>query len=217
MPQAFDWSDAHAREVLAHYETLVCSVARRYLRHAATGRVLEEADLRAEGRIAVLEALRHYQHYGVQERTWVRYRVRQRILDAIRKNSLYSRDEMHVLASQPWGHFQSELVRALSMRRIRSLQSRNSRGQTLCERIADRRVPRPDDVAHGRLLGARMLRALQCLQPRQRLALELGLFDGLNLPEAAVRMGITMTRVCQLQKCAVRHLQRALATVPGVP
>src|SRR5687767_4349870 len=59
------------------------------LRHAPG-----EEDLCAEGRVAVLEALRSYAGFGIEERTWVRTRVRQRMIDAIRRLDVRTRDEV---------------------------------------------------------------------------------------------------------------------------
>jgi RNA polymerase sigma factor for flagellar operon FliA len=56
----------------------------------------------------------------------------------------------------------------------------------------------------------RLLHAITGLPARQREAIELGLFEGLSLREIGDRMGISESRVCQLQKRAVRHLQRAV-------
>ena len=48
------------------------------------------------------------------------------------------------------------------------------------------------------------------LPERQREAIEMGLFEGMALREIGDRMGISESRVCQLQKRAVEHLRAAL-------
>jgi len=67
-----------------------------------------------------------------------------------------------------------------------------------------------DDVVQDRARKDRLMTAIRVLPPRQRVAIELGLFEGLALREIGDRMGISESRVCQLQKRAVQHLRRAI-------
>jgi RNA polymerase sigma factor for flagellar operon FliA len=55
-----------------------------------------------------------------------------------------------------------------------------------------------------------LLKAMDILPLRQRTAVELALFEGLALREIGDRMGISESRVCQLQKRAVQHLRKTV-------
>src|SRR5687767_7173290 len=88
------WGNREAQEALARYEVVVRAVARRLAPAARFGHALDEEDLCAEGRVAVLEALRTYAGFGIEERTWVRTRIRQRMIDAIRRLDVRTRDEV---------------------------------------------------------------------------------------------------------------------------
>jgi len=179
------------------------------------GQALDEDDLRAEGRVAVLEALESYQGYGIEERTWVRTRVRQRILDAIRRLDLRTRDEMRLAVRHAAGETadttEYERGRKVAARRLVSMDTAPADNEPMVSRLPDSSSQPVDLVAHQRQQHRRLVEALDILPPRQRRALELGLFDGLPLRQIGNQMGISESRVCQLQKRAVQHLNRAIA------
>ncbi len=207
------WSNDAAREALHRYERVVQGEAHRLRPVASLGQALDGDDLCAEGRVAVLEALSTYQGFGIAEVTWVRTRVRQRMIDAIRRLDLRTRDEMRLSVRHAAGETEGkeqERGRIVAARRLVSLDCSPSGTEPLVDRIRDSRNPLADQVAervdrHRRLLGA-----LEHLPERQRQAIELGLFDGLALREIGDRMGISESRVCQLQKRAVHHLKIAV-------
>ncbi|HJK98055.1 MAG TPA: sigma-70 family RNA polymerase sigma factor [Polyangiaceae bacterium LLY-WYZ-14_1] len=209
------WSNKEAREALAKYEGIVRMTARRLKPVAALGQALDEEDLCAEGRVAVLEALATYQGFGIEEQTWVRTRVRQRMIDAIRRLDLRSRDEVRLAVKHAAGETsdqkEAERGRAIAARRLVSLDAAHPDSEPMLNRMGDQHTPAADNVAHTRAQRRRLLGALQILPPRQREAIELGLFEGLALREIGDRMGISESRVCQLQKRAVQHLQKAIA------
>ncbi len=212
------WHDAEARVALDRYEGLVQAVARRLAPAARVGQALDPEDLWAEGRIAVLEALRTYQGFGIEERTWVGTRIRQRMIDAIRRLDVRSRDELRFFSAceqQPEeerDQEQHERARELSARRLVSLDSSPSADvEPLSARLHDHYVPPADQVADEKALQRRLHGAIADLPERQRTAIELSLFEGLALREIGDRMGITESRVCQLQKRAVELLRRALS------
>src|SRR5688572_18013773 len=95
------WTNVQAQAALTKYEGSVRMLARRLAPIASLGQALDEEDLCAEGRIAVLEALATYEGFGIEERTWVRTRVRQRMIDAIRRLDVRSRDEMRLAIRPP--------------------------------------------------------------------------------------------------------------------
>lgn len=215
------WADADARAALGRYEGLVHAVARRLAPAARMGQALDQEDLWAEGRIAVLEALRTYQGFGIEERTWVGTRIRQRMIDAIRRLDMRTRDELRLTAQhQQAGADQRvdldpelrERARVLSARRLISIDHSPSQdAEPLSARLHDHYVPAADEVADQNALQRRLRGAIASLPERQRTAIELSLFEGLPLREIGDRMGVTESRVCQLQKRAVELLRRALA------
>ncbi|MCG8554755.1 MAG: sigma-70 family RNA polymerase sigma factor [Proteobacteria bacterium] len=210
------WSNEEAREALERYEMIVRMTARRLKPVAALGQALDEDDLCSEGRVAVLEALSTYQGFGIEEHTWVRTRVRQRMIDAIRRLDLRSRDEMRLAVRHAAGQTETademERGRAIAARRLVSFDSAPVDSEPLAARLRDSRAPMADEVAGEHARREQLLGALKVLPPRQRTAIELGLFEGLALREIGDRMGISESRVCQLQKRAVQHLQKAIGS-----
>jgi RNA polymerase sigma factor for flagellar operon FliA len=178
---------------------------------ARFGHALDEEDLCAEGRIAVLEALRTYAGFGIEERTWVRTRIRQRMIDAIRRLDVRTRDEVRTAVEQDKVLARGgEVTQGSCVRRLVSLDASygDFEGGTP---LADPQSPQADELADQSAQHERLRDALCGLPPRQREAIELGLFEGLPLREIGDRMGISESRVCQLQKRAVQHLQRIIA------
>ncbi|MEM6960540.1 MAG: sigma-70 family RNA polymerase sigma factor [Myxococcota bacterium] len=208
------WSNEEARTALGKYEGIVRTMARRLRPVAAMGQALDEDDLCAEGRVAVLEALTTYKGFGIEEQTWVRTRVRQRMIDSIRRLDLRSRDEMRLAVRHAAGHTagtnEEERGRAIAARRLVSLDSAAPEAEPLLHRLRDSRAPNACDLAYASSQRDKLLEALQMLPERQRLAIEMGLFRGMALREIGTVMGISESRVCQLQKRAVQHLQRAV-------
>lgn len=198
-----------AREALTRYESVVRALARRLLPVARFGHALDEEDLCAEGRIAVLEALRTYAGFGIEERTWVRTRIRQRMIDAIRRLDVRTRDEVRSAVEHDRAVARGEVTQGSCVRRLVSLDASfgDFEGGTP---LADPRAPQADELAEQSAQHERLRDALEGLPPRQREAIELGLFEGLPLREIGDRMGISESRVCQLQKRAVQHLQRVI-------
>ncbi len=208
------WRDDEAKAALAKYEGLVRAMARRLRPLASAGRALDEQDLCAEGRVAVLEALRSYENYGIQEQTWVRTRIRQRMIDAIRKLDPRSRDEMRLVVKHATGQTsgeEQERGNAIAARRLVSMDTCAPEEEPLSVRLADEHTPWADEAAHDLQQRRDLLDAIAALPRRQRTALELGLFQGLALKEIGHRMGISESRVCQLQKRAVEHLSARFA------
>jgi RNA polymerase sigma factor for flagellar operon FliA len=205
------WDDLEARAALTRYEAVVRALARRLSPVARFGHALDEEDLRAEGRVAVLEALHTYAGFGIEERTWVRTRVRQRMIDAIRRLDVRTRDEVRQSVEHERARAAASAQGAIAppaqaVRRLVSLESLVGEAEPCA---AAELAPSADEVAEQNAQHARLMNAISVLPPRQRRAIELGLFEGLALREIGDLMGISESRVCQLQKRAVQHLQRA--------
>jgi RNA polymerase sigma factor for flagellar operon FliA len=213
----FRWDEKEARRALERYESVVRWIAGQLRPSAAHGQALDEEDLWAEGRVAVLEALDCHQGYGISERAWVRTRVRQRMIDAIRRLDIRSREELKVLArcraNRPGEENgeQSDRDEEIAARRLIFIDTASAESDRLGRRICNSLAPLPDELAESRTRNERLLRGLRELSPRQRDAVELGLLHGLNLREIGERMGISEARVCQLQKQGVCRLRSAVA------
>lgn len=204
------WRDAEARVALHRYEGLVHAVARRLAPAARIGQALDQEDLWAEGRIAVLEALRTYQGFGIEERTWVGTRIRQRMIDAIRRLDVRSRDELRFVTCDAEDAQHEERARALAARRLVSLDSGAGEVEPLSARLYDQAVQPTDELVDQSALSRKLRHAIANLPERQRTAIELWLVEGISLREIGTRMGVTESRVCQLQKRAIELLRRAL-------
>lgn len=187
-----------AEAALHRYEGMVRAISISLLHCARWTRILDEDDLRAEGRVAVLDALRTYQGYGIPEGAWVATRVRHRIIDAIRRLSragVTREDDRDDEREPP---------------RLISVDTVNEQELPL----APDTFGREERAAHRRTQYQWLRNALATLSPRQREAFELSLYEGLSLREIGARMGITEARACQLQKLAVSHLQRVATQEP---
>lgn len=208
------FDDDAAKEALERYEGVVRMMARRLRPAAALGQALDEDDLCAEGRVAVLEGLATYQHYGISEKAWVRTRIRQRMIDAIRKLDLRSRDEMNLAVRQsngePLAADDYERGRVIQARRLVSIDFGTEDSPPLVERLESPDLLTAEERLDQRVQLARLRAAISALPDRQRQAVELGLFSGLSLRLIGEKMGISESRVCQLQKRAIHHLKRAL-------
>ncbi len=208
------WKEVDAREVLQRYEPLVQSIARRLRPAASAGQALDQDDLCAEGRVAVLEALATYEGFGISEKTWVRTRIRQRMIDAIRRLDLRSRDELRLAVKHSSGELEdraeNERGREVAARRLVSFDHSPAGAEPLSSRLKSSPQTPSDSAALGRVQGQRLIEAMDALPPRQRRAIQLGLLEGLQLREIGNRMGISESRVCQLQKRAVAQLKQAI-------
>ncbi|MEM6956699.1 MAG: sigma-70 family RNA polymerase sigma factor, partial [Myxococcota bacterium] len=201
------WNDADAREALEKYEGTVRMMARRLRPVATLGQALDEEDLRAEGRVAVLEALHTYKGFGIAESTWVRTRIRQRLIDAIRKLDLRTRDEMRLAVKHAAGEtegVEAQRGKAIAARRLVSMDASTGDYEPMVNRLPSSAFRDAHSKAEDHHRFERLRAALTNLPERQRQAIEMGLFEGMALREIGDRMGISESRVCQLQKRAVQ-------------
>ncbi len=193
MPTRIDWPEAEARAALAEFDPVVRRLARALARSASRcDAALDADDLASEGRVAVLEALSSFS--GGSRRARVRTRVKHRMLDAIRRASVYTRDETE--------------ARKRAHENVRRVVYVGDRGWW----VPDPR-PAPDELVALKECAEHATAAMKELPPRQREALEAG-FPDEDLSVTGARMGITESRVCQLQKQAARNLCATLAEAP---
>jgi RNA polymerase sigma factor (sigma-70 family) len=117
-------------------------------------------------------------------------------------------------SEQPGDDDSEERARSLRARRLVSFDSASPEVEPLSARLYDSNAPPADEVAEHNAQQVRLITAISVLPPRQRTAIELGLFEGFSLREIGDRMGISESRVCQLQKRAVQHLQKVISDAP---
>ena len=166
--------------------------------------VLDLDDLMAVGRMAVLEALERYEAYGIEESTFVRTRIQQRMIDAIRQVDTRTREENRLLRAHAEGDdsVDERRARAIAARRTISLdQPMGELGP-----MVESDEPNAEVLSHRAQRHEELQAALDTLPERQREAVSLCLEHGLRLREIGERMGISESRVCQLQKTAIRRL-----------
>src|SRR5687768_11158070 len=160
------WGNREAQEALNRYEVVVRAVARRLAPAARFGHALDEEDLRAEGRVAVLEALRTYAGFGIEERTWVRTRVRQRMIDAIRKLDVRTRDEVRKGAERERARNEGgspSLPPEGTVRRLVSLDTLYGDGEPGAANIGDQSAASADELAEQNAQSSRLLDAISGL------------------------------------------------------
>ena len=201
------WDDGMARAALERYERTVRFLARRYRPRGPVAAVLDLDDLMAVGRMAVLEALERYEAYGIEESTFVRTRVQQRMIDAIRQVDTRTREENRLLRAHASGDdsVDERRARTIAARRTVSLDQPMGEMGPMIE-LLESDTPNAEVLSHRVRQHAELRAALGTLPDRQREAVSLCLEQGLRLREIGERMGISESRVCQLQKTAVRRL-----------
>jgi len=104
--------------------------------------------------------------------------------------------------------------RLIAARRLVSIDATPSEGAPMLDRMRDHRARLADELADEHSKNRRLRAAMQLLPERQRQAIEMGLFGGMALRKIGEEMGISESRVCQLQKRAVEHLHDAVAERP---
>lgn len=214
-------SEKQAREYLAKYEPAVRykSFALFKIARICALNALDREDLDQIGRMAVIEAISIYCEPSVAEETFVRVRIFQRMVDAIRANSYLSRDEIHSIERR----YKEKLPRDSNLKRgqladhIVSLpldskiffSNPDWEGYERHELIPD---PNPglaaDETIDKKRASEWLQKQLSKLTPQQSAALRCGLFENTRLLETGKRIGISDSRVCQLQKAAVTNLAR---------
>jgi RNA polymerase sigma factor (sigma-70 family) len=136
------------------------------------------------------------------------------MIDAIRRLDLRSRDETRLAVRHAAGDLeegaQTERAKRAAARRLVSADHSPTDSEPMVARLKDSMAPAVDELAGQSEQQQKLMEALGALAPRQREAIELGLFEGMALREIGAQMGISESRVCQLQKRAVVHLRTAV-------
>ncbi len=209
-PHGRHWTNAEARDALARYEQDIERIGHGFAGLVRRSPAMDLDDLRAEGRIAVLDALASYQGYGVSERTWVNRRVRARMIDALRRLDIRSRHEVRTIRRLHEGSSETESerekARGAAARRLVSLDGASSDGQALSERIGDERQTLPDEAAHASRQIRMLLRAMSMLNARQRRVLESRLLEGSTLRDTGAELAVSEARAHQIQSLAIERV-----------
>lgn len=172
------------------YDAECKRAARRYavLAKNTCSNVLDEEDLYAEACIAVHEALQQYTDQGVPQSVWIKTRIKQRLFDCIRRFNIHSRSEVKALKENP-----SALRRRFTVLDDTLLAGKNV--------AADLQVEQYQQLTQ-------LKEAIAALTTNQRIALTGCFLEERTLLDVAQQLGISESRVCQLQKRAIRNLQR---------
>lgn len=188
------WSEAAAREVLAEHRETVHWVVRR-MRAAGAGVGLEWEDLEAEAQWAVLVAVQRYEPGTATLTSWVRTKVRYRLIDVIRAASIHTRKQAEAALRYARGEADDDASAMAAARREVSVQF---------VALADG-GPDPEQCAVETERRRWLAQAMCQLKPRVRRALEMRL-AGCTQHEIGQALGVTESRACQLLKEGTRRL-----------
>jgi RNA polymerase sigma factor (sigma-70 family) len=215
------WVDSP--EVLARFQSELAKVeieARVFKKQLRTGCVTLD-DLRGFGREGLLDAARSFDpRRGVPFSNWAALRIRNRLVDGVRRWGLSRRAFGHLRALEPTGvasRPNQEQEDAGTRRaqapdaggRLRALVPAAAVAPTDEEQAREgggEPAPSPEDLVAGAELRSVLGELLKRLPDRERHPVEGCYFDGLTLKEAAAEAGIT-------QPLASRTLARALGTI----
>lgn len=213
-PPLSGWKEEDARDALARYATIVHFEARRLRSAAMRTNALDEEDLVLEGRVAVLEALRRFDGWGTSEASWVRCRVRQRLIDTIRRASVLSRREGALVSQaskgQPLEGANVEAARVAAHRRVISMTTEVG-NEPIGDTLSDSQLKSADDLLDHHHRAVRLARAIKGLKPRPRHVIERIFIDGVSARDVAIELGVTESRISQIVHAAVPDLRAIVA------
>lgn len=190
--------------MLAKYERDVQVISATLARRLGHTSVLDMSDLQSVGRMAVLDGARSYGGYGVSERTWIQCRIRQRIVDEVRRFAFRTKPEIEVVARYNNGDREQEAYAATIIgRRFVPLDD-------LVDLLTDTNGVDPEAAAYVSAKRAELLGAMNTLSPRDRAIAMLMIFEHRSSTSIARSLGITQSRVCQIRKRILRKLAAAM-------
>ncbi len=221
-------------DVYAAYEGMVRRLAFKLSRHLPETVSLE--DLLQAGSIALIEAYRRYDgSSGASFETYASIRINGAMVDELRRTAFGSRgvrrelrrmaDVIDLLSNRVGREPRNAEVAkemGLEINQYYSLMARSLQQQVLSLDVPgpdsdgsvgdaiENECLSPESEAECLEINQRVRTAIEQLPERERLALSLYYFHGMNLREVGLRMGLSESRVCQLQSGATRKLRASL-------
>lgn len=222
-------------DVYAAYDGLVRRLALKLSRNLPD--TVSMDDLLQAGSIALIEAYRRYDgSSGASFETYASIRVNGAMVDELRRTAFGSRgvrrelrrvagvvDLLSKRAGREPRNAEIAAELGLEINQYHSLMARSLHQQVLSLDIPgpDNEGSIGDSMAHDGLspesevarieLNERVRSAIDQLPERECMALTLYYYHGMNLREVGMRMGVSESRVCQLQSSGVRKLRANLA------
>jgi RNA polymerase sigma factor for flagellar operon FliA len=227
---------AERDRLIEQHLSLVQAIAGKLKR--TLGRSIDFEDLVGYGSKGLIEAAERFDpRQGATFSTFAYYRIRGAMLDGLRTMGWYSRaDYARYRAEERANEYLQNLAeRAGAAEGAGPAQPRPEGAAALGDiaeilggvaaihitsleaaaRVADERLPPPDEDAERRQAGSRLRTALEQLPDRERKLMELYYFAEKNLEEAGAELGLSKSWACRLHARAVSLLRDALAEAPA--
>jgi RNA polymerase sigma factor for flagellar operon FliA len=219
---------AERDRLIEQHLSLVSAIAGKLKR--SLGRSIDFEDLVGYGSKGLIEAAERYDpRQGTAFSTFAYYRIRGAMLDGLRTMGWYSRaDYARYRAEERANEYLqnlaertaageapaarpdaatalgdiAEILGGVAAIHITTLEA--------ASRVADERLPPPDDDLARRQSSARLRTALTRLPDRERQLMEMYYFGDKNLEEAGAELGLSKSWACRLHARAVSLLRAAL-------
>jgi len=218
-------------QILIQYSSLVKQVANHLAARLPSN--IELDDLIQVGLIGLLEAHQNFDcQKNVQFEAFARIRIRGAMIDEVRRVSDLPRSVMKSIrdVNQARNELEQELGRAVSEHEIadhmglsiHELQSQQHKNHTLQTTSLDYITENNHSVEplfsgltiieslDKEALSQELIKAIDQLPEREQLIFSLYYSDELNLKEIAEVLGLTESRVCQIQKASMVQLKNIL-------
>jgi RNA polymerase sigma factor for flagellar operon FliA len=215
--------------LIEQHLSLVQAIAGKLKR--SLGRSIDFEDLVGYGSKGLIEAAERFDpRQGTAFTTFAYYRIRGAMLDGLRTMGWYSRaDYARYRAEERANEYLQNLADRAGAEGV-AAPARPDAGAALGEiaeilggvaavhitsieaaaRVADERLPPPDEDIDRRQSGSRLRAALDRLPERERKLMELYYFAEKNLEEAGAELGLSKSWACRLHARAVALLRDAL-------
>jgi RNA polymerase sigma factor FliA len=225
---------AERDRLIEQHLSLVQAIAGKLKR--SLGRSIDFEDLVGYGSKGLVEAAERFDaRQGTAFTTFAYYRIRGAMLDGLRTMGWYSRaDYARYRAEERANEYLQNLSeRAGAAEGAPAAPSKPDAATALGEiaeilgvaaihitsieaaaRVADERLPPPDEDIERRQSGNRLRTALGQLPERERKLMELYYFAEKNLEEAGAELGLSKSWACRLHARAVALLRDALDEPP---
>lgn len=218
-------------QLIQEYSPIIRGIANKI--HITIPSKLDHEDLVSCGTIAFLEALTHFKPAQGSLSNFCKQRIKGAMIDHLRTQSWKPRriDVEHRRIVKARNMFFSrherlptdaEIAEVLWMH-VEQIKAIKDRAKKYREPISFTELNTPFDDSFGAYTGEasdtdidrtrmyeRLLHALEDLPERYRYVLERRYFDEASLAEIGQELGVTPSRVCHIQRVAIKKLQRTL-------